>query len=47
MHACGHDVHTVILLGVTKVLSTARGEFSGTVKMFFQPAEETTGAHCA
>jgi len=43
MHACGHDVHTVILLGVTKVLSTARGEFSGTVKMFFQPAEETTG----
>ena len=35
-------MHTVILLGVTKVLST-RGEFSGTVKMFFQPAEKRPG----
>lgn len=43
MHACGHDVHTVILLGVAKVLNTIQNDFSGTVKLFFQPAEETTG----
>ena len=41
MHACGHDVHTVIALGVAAVLAELRGELHGTVKFIFQPAEET------
>jgi hippurate hydrolase len=41
MHACGHDVHTVIALGVAEVLSTMRDELPGRVKLIFQPAEET------
>lgn len=40
MHACGHDAHTAILLGLTRVLMDRRDEFSGTVKVLFQPAEE-------
>src|SRR5690606_12171522 len=40
MHACGHDAHTAILLGLTRVLTERRDEFSGTVKVLFQPAEE-------
>lgn len=40
MHACGHDNHVAILLGVAQVLSTMRDELPGTVKFFFQPAEE-------
>ncbi|MGC4108343.1 MAG: amidohydrolase [Thermomicrobiales bacterium] len=40
MHACGHDAHTAILLGVTRLLVERRNEFSGTVKVLFQPAEE-------
>ena len=40
MHACGHDVHTASLLGVAGILSRMKGEFSGTVKFIFQPAEE-------
>ncbi len=43
MHACGHDVHTTILLGVAKILSELPEELPGNVKLFFQPAEETTG----
>jgi amidohydrolase len=38
MHACGHDIHTVMLLGAAALLKAA--EFSGTVKLVFQPAEE-------
>jgi len=41
MHACGHDVHTVIALGVAAALSEMRGELKGRVKFIFQPAEET------
>jgi amidohydrolase len=41
MHACGHDVHTVIALGVAEVLTNLKGELPGTVKFIFQPAEET------
>ena len=40
MHACGHDLHTAILMGVAEVLAGIRGELSGSVKFLFQPAEE-------
>ncbi|MBI5916910.1 MAG: amidohydrolase [Bacteroidetes bacterium] len=40
MHACGHDVHSASLLGVARILDALRGEFEGTVKLIFQPAEE-------
>jgi len=40
MHACGHDAHTAILLGVATVLSKMKAELPGTVKFLFQPAEE-------
>lgn len=43
MHACGHDGHTAILLGVAKVLMHHRDELRGTVKLVFQPAEEGPG----
>ena len=43
MHACGHDIHTAILLGTAKILSEMRESLDGNVKLFFQPAEETTG----
>src|SRR4029077_5400033 len=41
MHACGHDVHTVIALGVAAALSEMQSELAGRVKLIFQPAEET------
>jgi amidohydrolase len=41
MHACGHDAHTAIGLAVAERLAARRGEWSGTVKYVFQPAEET------
>ena len=40
MHACGHDVHTASLLGVARILNAIRDEFTGTIKLIFQPAEE-------
>lgn len=40
MHACGHDGHTAIGLGVAEVLMALKDEFQGTVKLIFQPAEE-------
>ncbi len=40
MHACGHDAHTAVQLGVAEVLSRFRAEIPGTVKFIFQPAEE-------
>ena len=41
MHACGHDAHTSILMGVAEVLAGLRERIPGTVKFIFQPAEET------
>lgn len=43
MHACGHDVHTAIALGAARVLKAREQELGGRIKLFFQPAEETTG----
>ncbi|MDO6516881.1 amidohydrolase [Zobellia uliginosa] len=40
MHACGHDTHTAILMGVAEILSKHTDKIKGTVKFIFQPAEE-------
>ena len=40
MHACGHDNHVAILMGVAEVLAGMRAQLAGTVKFIFQPAEE-------
>ena len=40
MHACGHDTHTSILMGTAEVLASMKKDIAGTVKFFFQPAEE-------
>lgn len=40
MHACGHDMHTAMLLGTAKILKMHEDEIEGTVKLMFQPAEE-------
>lgn len=40
MHACGHDTHVAILMGVASVLTEIKDEIKGTVKFIFQPAEE-------
>ena len=40
MHACGHDVHTAVLMGAAEVLAGMRDRLPGTVKFIFQPAEE-------
>ena len=43
MHACGHDVHMAILLGVANILDEMWDQLNIDVKLIFQPAEETTG----
>ena len=40
MHACGHDTHTAILMGVAEILANNTDKIRGTVKFIFQPAEE-------
>jgi hippurate hydrolase len=40
MHACGHDAHTSILLGASRILNELKDEWEGTVKLIFQPGEE-------
>lgn len=40
MHACGHDTHTAILMGVAEIMSKNKNKIRGTVKFIFQPAEE-------
>lgn len=40
MHACGHDTHMAILMGVAEILASMKNEIRGTVKFIFQPAEE-------
>ncbi len=40
MHACGHDTHIAILMGVAEVLSKNKDKINGTIKFIFQPAEE-------
>ncbi|MET0334248.1 MAG: amidohydrolase, partial [Rhizobacter sp.] len=47
MHACGHDGHTAILMGVADVLTSIRAQIPGTVKFIFQPAEEGVPAEDA
>ncbi len=42
MHACGHDAHTAVGLGVAEILAALKDELAGTVKLIFQPAEEGT-----
>lgn len=42
MHACGHDCHTAVGLGVAEILAQLKNELAGTVKLVFQPAEEGT-----
>lgn len=47
MHACGHDGHTAIGMGVAQVLAQHRNELAGRVKLVFQPAEEGLGGALA
>jgi len=40
MHACGHDAHTAVLMAAAEILTSHKGELTGTIKFIFQPAEE-------
>ena len=41
MHACGHDAHMAMILGAARILCGMKDQICGTVRLIFQPAEET------
>ena len=47
MHACGHDLHMTVFMGTAKMLAESKGQWSGTVVMIGQPAEEIIGGAAA